>query len=83
MNARPSSAPACVALLILAVCVGCSKPQAPDKQPPSTPQAAAESQATELRDAIQQPLDQAEAVKQATEDAAKAQRAEIDAATGG
>lgn len=83
MNARPSSASACAALLILSVCIGCSKPQAPDKQPPPAPQAAAEPRATELRDAIQQPLDQAEAVKQATEDAAGAQRAAIDEATGG
>lgn len=78
--AAPRSIAAAV-LLSMLVCAGCSRPQPAETDPPPEPRTA--QQATELRDAIQQPLDQAEAVKQATEDAAKAQRAEIDAATGG
>ena len=67
----------CALCAAMVVSAGCSRPQTPDPETPPEPQA------TQLRDAIQQPLDQAEAVKQATEDAAKAQRATIDEATGG
>ena len=78
MSARIARLQAVCALsAAFAVSAGCSRPQAPDPDTPPEPQA------TQLRDAIQQPLDQAEAVKQATEDAAKAQRATIDEATGG
>ena len=68
-----------VAPLLLAA--ACSKPEAPDKQRPPEPQAA--EQHTELRDAIQAPIDRAKAVSPAVEDAAQKQREQIDAQTGG
>ena len=57
----------------------CSKPEPPPADQPPEPQA----QHTELRDAIQQPVDQAKAVEKAMQDAADKQQAEIDAKTGG
>lgn len=65
----------------------CSKPKPPDPEKPPEPQATAATpapaQATELREAIQQPIDQAKAASEATDAAAKRQREAIDAATGG
>jgi hypothetical protein len=64
----------------------CSKPQPPEKERPPEPQAEAQAnqpRATQLRDAIQAPIDKAKAVEQTTLDAAEKQRAEIDAQTGG
>ncbi|MCY7355013.1 MAG: hypothetical protein LH470_08070 [Lysobacter sp.] len=57
----------------------CSKPAPPPTDQPPEPQA----QHTELRDAIQQPIDKAKAVEKAMQDAASKQQAEIDAKTGG
>lgn len=83
MNKHVTRATAGLAVtLLLAFSTSCSRPKPPDPNMPPEPQAT-DPQATELRDAIQQPLDQAEAVKQATEAAADAQRAAIDEATGG
>lgn len=54
----------------------CSKPTpAPTDQPP-------EPQATQLREAIQQPLDKAKAVEGQVQQAADEQRAQIDASGG-
>lgn len=68
----------CAAVLLCA----CSKPQPPEKERPPEPQAGA-PRATELRDAIQAPIDKAKSVEQTTLDAAERQRAQIDAQTGG
>lgn len=74
--------------LLLAICAaGCRAPEPPPTEQKPEPQAAAqrsEPQAanTELRDAIQQPIDKAKAVEKATQDAADQQRAQIEAAGG-
>ncbi|WP_147653537.1 hypothetical protein [Vulcaniibacterium gelatinicum] len=62
------------------VLAACSRPEPPPTDQPPEPQAESH---TELRDAIQQPLDKARAVEQTVEDAAEKQREEIDAQTGG
>ena len=69
---------ACIALLV----VGCSRPEPPEKERPPEPQASAVERHTELRDAIQAPQDKARAMEGAVDDAAKAQRAAIEAAGG-
>ncbi|UNK48494.1 hypothetical protein MNR01_12085 [Lysobacter sp. S4-A87] len=61
----------------LALLAGCSRPQPPEKERPPEPQA------TQLRDAIQAPLDKARAVEADTAKAAEQQRAAIDAAESG
>jgi hypothetical protein len=64
-------------LLALAVAVaGCTKPTPPPTEQPPEPQA------TELRDAIQAPIERARAAEGAVQHAADAQRAAIDAAGG-
>ena len=68
------------ALSLLLACAGCSKPEPPKKEQPPDPQAA---QATELRDAIQRPIERAKAVEPVVLDAAKQQQDAIDAQTGG
>jgi len=67
MNARH-----CLPLLSMALLAACGKPQPPDTERPPEPQA------TQLRDAIQQPLEQAKAAAAATEQAAKAEQAAAD-----
>lgn len=57
--------------------VACTRPPDPPTDAPPEPQA------TELRDAIQAPIDRARAVEDTVLDAAEKQRADIDAATGG
>ncbi len=74
----PRMTASCALLLLL--CVACSKPKPPEKEQPPEPQAA---QHDELRDAIQRPIDRAEAVEAEVLDAAEQQRAAIDSATGG
>jgi hypothetical protein len=76
------------ALALVCALAGCSKPKVPEHDDPPEPQAAGtatptDAQATELREAIRQPIDRAEATRKATEDAAQRQREAIDAATGG
>ena len=66
---------ACCAVLLAAL-AACSKPQPPEKERPPVPQAA---QHTELRDAIQAPLDKARNVEADMQKAADAQRAAIEA----
>lgn len=77
---RRSTAFAALATLLLLA--GCSKPPAPDKERPPEPKAP-EPRNTQLRDAIQAPINRARSVEQTTLDAAQKQRAEIDAQTGG
>jgi hypothetical protein len=71
-----------VAFALLIVCSACSKPEPPKKEQPPEPQAQVEH-ATELRDAIQAPIDRAKAVEPQVLDAAKQQADAIDAQTGG
>ena len=67
-------------LVLLITGLGACKPEPPPLEQPPEPKATAAS-ATELRDAIQQPIDKAKAVEAATQEAAEKQRATIDAAT--
>lgn len=76
---RRATAGFSAALMTLAVITGCT-PEPPEKERPPEPQAA---QHTQLRDAIQAPLDRARQVEVDTHEAAEAQREAIDAATGG
>lgn len=69
---------ACCALL--AALVACSKPKPPEKERPVEPQAAPH---TQLRDAIQAPIDRAKNVEADLQKAADDQRAAIEAQTGG
>ncbi len=62
--------------LLLLACAACSKPEPlPTEQPP-------EPQATQLRDAIQAPIDKAKAVEGTVQDAADKQKAAIEASGG-
>ena len=74
-----------VSMSLLAACAiaGCSKPEPPEKERPPEPKATSEPRHTELRDAIQAPIEKAKSVEKTTLDAADKQRAEIDAQTGG
>ena len=65
--------------VLLAALAACSKPQPPEKERRPEPQAA---QHTELRDAIQAPIEQARNVERNVQQAADAQRAAIEAAGG-
>lgn len=62
-----------LAMTVMALFAGCSKPQPPEKERPVEPQA------TQLREAIQAPIDKAKDVEKQVQDAAEAQRAAIDA----
>ncbi|WP_158983027.1 hypothetical protein [Lysobacter panacisoli] len=64
-------------MLVLILLAGCSAPKPPEKERPVEPQA------TELRDAIQQPIDRAKKAGEQIEDAAQAQRDAIEAAESG
>ena len=71
---------------LLAVCAGltgCSKPKVPDHDDPPEPQAAAATPPTQLREAMQKPIDKAEAAQAEIDAAAERQRKAIDDATGG
>ena len=62
---------------------GCSKPKIPDHDDRPEPQTATvPAPPTQLRKAIQQPIDKAEAAQASVGAAADAQRKAIDAATG-
>jgi hypothetical protein len=69
------------AVVLLLACSACNKPEPPKKEQPPTPKAV--EQHTELRDAIQAPIDKAKAVEPQVIDAAKQQEDAIDAQTGG
>lgn len=82
---RPSLAVFAVPCLLCAL-AGCSKPEMPSHDAPPDPQAAAPAAAAQpgaLREAIQQPIDQAKDVRAETEQAGQDQRKAIDDATGG
>ena len=86
-----------VAVLCVLALSACSKPEKPETERPPAPQAEAghpdaatwddaskrEKPATELRDAIQAPLDKARSTEATTLDAAAQQSADIDAQTSG
>jgi hypothetical protein len=82
---RGAKAVVSLAMSLLAACAlaACSKPEPPEKERPPEPKASSEPRHTELRDAIQAPIDRAKSVEKTTLDAADKQRAEIDAQTGG
>ena len=63
-------------LCLLALLAACQR-EMPDTERPPEPQATTH---TELRDAIQQPLDKARAVEQTLQQAAEQQRKQVDAA---
>jgi hypothetical protein len=70
------------AICVLFACLGlvaCSKPKVPDQDVPPAPQSTAPTNVTE---AINQPIDDAKAIRKATEDTASDQRRAIDEATG-
>jgi hypothetical protein len=69
-----------VATLLLLGVAACSKPEPPKKEQPPEPQA---KQHTELRDAIQKPIQRANAVEGQVLDAAKQQQDAMEAQTGG
>ncbi|MCJ0826166.1 hypothetical protein MQC88_09440 [Luteimonas sp. 50] len=77
--------PRLTVLSALLLCAACGKPEPPPTDEPPEPraQAAPTAQATELRDAIQRPIERARAVEPQVLDAASQQRAEIEAQTGG
>ncbi len=78
---------AVMGMLLLAVCAGltgCSKPKVPDHDDRPEPRAeAAAAPDTQLREAMQKPIDKAEAAQAEVDAAAERQRQAIDDATGG
>ncbi len=73
---RCRTLPLVIAVAALGALAGCTKPQPPDKERPVEPQA------TQLRDAIQQPIDQAKGSEDAVDQGAQRQRDAIEAAGG-
>lgn len=71
---------ALLSLALLCAVSGCKQPEPPKKQQPPDPQA---QQHTQLRDAIQAPIDRARTAEPTVLDAARKQRDDIDAQTGG
>jgi hypothetical protein len=71
-------------LACLSGLAGCSKPKMPDHDNPPEPQTSAAGVAapTQLREAMQKPIDKAESAQASVDAAADAQRNAIDAATG-
>jgi hypothetical protein len=79
MSKSPASGTIVSCALLLALsCAACSRPPPPPPQQPPEPQAH-----SQLREAIQAPIEKAKAVKDATQDAADRQKAALDAAAGG
>ncbi|WP_454832488.1 hypothetical protein [Pseudoxanthomonas wuyuanensis] len=70
---------AALATGILLATGACQPPQPPPTDEPPKPQTGAG--ATDLRDAIQEPIDKAKAAGDTVQEAAERQRTEIDAAT--
>lgn len=68
--------PFLIAVAALGALSACSKPQPPEKERPVEPQA------TQLREAIQRPLEQAKGSEDAVDQGAQRQRDAIDAAGG-
>jgi len=67
-----------IACLLLALIAACSKPKPPEKERPPEPQA----RNTELRDAIQAPIEKAQQVEGDVQEAADEQRAAIESQGG-
>ncbi|MEI2431946.1 MULTISPECIES: hypothetical protein [Lysobacter] len=67
---------AVIALTCAALLAACSKPQPPEKEHPVDPQA------TQMRDAIQKPIEKAKAVEGDVQQGAQNTRDAIDAAGG-
>jgi len=65
-----------LAVIVAGACSACRPPEPPPTDEPPEPQA------TQLRDAIQAPIEKAKAVEDQVQDAADEQRAEIEAAGG-
>ncbi|GAA4855516.1 hypothetical protein [Luteimonas vadosa] len=78
MNVRTMLA----ATVLVLSAAACTRPPEPPTDDPPEPQARG-SDATESHDAIQAPIQKAEAVEGAVLDAAAKQRADIEAQTGG
>ena len=74
--------PAWCVVLLMAALAACSKPQPPEKERPPVPKSPQAAQATQMRDAIQAPIDKARNVEADARKAAEAQRAAIEAQTG-
>lgn len=73
-----------LALLSLAcLAAGCSRPEPPPHEVPPEPQVAAPAQPGALREAIQQPIDEAKDIRAQAEQSDTDQRKAIDDATGG
>ncbi|MEO6519696.1 MAG: hypothetical protein ABIO17_12010 [Pseudoxanthomonas sp.] len=70
----------CAYLMLAALALAACRPQPPATDQPPEPKVDT-AQATELRDAIQQPINAAKSVEATTRQAAEQQRAAIDAAT--
>ena len=66
---------------LLALGLARCPPTPPPTDEPPQPQAIAAPEAAELRDAIQQPIDQAKAVENNVQEAADQQASKIDAVT--
>lgn len=78
------------AFVLCAALAGCSRPNVPEQDVPPAPQSSPTTSAaptdaaqspTTLNEAIHRPIDDAKAIRQATEDAATEQRRAIDEAT--
>ena len=76
---KPLPASAFLAVIATVLALTACRPEPPPTEKKPEPQAQAAN--TELREAIQKPLQEAHAVQQSTEQAAKDQAAAIDAAT--
>ena len=71
------------ASLVTALCAACNAPDKPPTEDKPAPQsAAAAAQPSQLRQAIQQPIDKARAAGQQVQQAADNERAQIEAAGG-
>ena len=75
------------AMVSLLSCAACSRPEPPPTDQPPEPQAdtavaATGERHTQLRDAMQRPIDKARSVEDVTLDAAERRAAEVDAQTG-
>ena len=86
MTRVASLAPSLLVLPMIALaCVACSRPAKPEKDRPPEPQAASTvaAQPSALRRYMQSPIQKAQSVEGTVLDAAKQQRADIDAQMAG
>lgn len=71
-----------LAVVVLVGQTACSKPTIPDHDDRPEPQASVPAAPTELREAMQRPVDKAKTAQAGIDAAAERQRDAIDAATG-